>query len=120
MFISCRHSIHDDYKIAKEKIEAEEWENAIALLTQIIDKDSSLHEAFQSRGMCYFNTNDYENAINDFNAAYALNKNYKLQYNLGVLSIKNENYSNHILQNMCYKNSKSTNFDMLKISIIIL
>ncbi len=112
MFISCRHSIHDDYKIAKDKIEAEEWENAIPLLTQIIDKDSSLHEAFQSRGQCYYNTNDYKLAINDFNAAYELNKNYKLQYNLGVLSIKNENYSNAINYFEEYENFDSTNPDI--------
>lgn len=92
MFISCRHSIHDDYKIAKEKMEAKEWENAIALLTDIIQKDSSLPEAFQTRGMCYYSAEEYDLAYSDFLGAYELNKNPHLLFNLGIIHIKNEKY----------------------------
>ena len=73
-------------------MEAKEWENAIALLTDIIQKDSSLPEAFQTRGMCYYSAEEYDLAYSDFLGAYELNKNPHLLFNLGIIHIKNEKY----------------------------
>mgnify|MGYP002828708096 CR=1 FL=1 len=65
-FISCGKSIHKEYKIALEKVENQEYQSAIELLTDIIKKDSNLHEVFQSRAVCYFKTENYKSAIFDF------------------------------------------------------
>lgn len=108
-FISCGKSIHKEYKIALEKVENQEYQSAIELLTDIIKKDSNLHEVFQSRAVCYFKTENYKSAIVDFQKAYSINKNPQLQFNLGITNVHIEDYSNAIIHFSKYEKSNDLN-----------
>ena len=87
-FTACGISIKENYKVALESIESEDHQGAITLLSEIIDYDSTIYEAFQSRAFCYFTTSAYKKAIADYQKAYALSKNGQLQFNLGMSYIK--------------------------------
>ena len=107
--ISCGKSTHKEYELALDNIENQEFQSAIELLSDIIKKDSNLHEVFQSRAVCYFKTGNYKLAIADFQKAYLINRNPKLQFNLGIANVHVEDYSSAIMHFDAYEKSDNSN-----------
>jgi|TARA_B110001469_G_C9642995_1_gene323901 tetratricopeptide (TPR) repeat protein len=92
-FPSCRKSIKEEYKKGLDIAIAGNYEEAIALFSEIVTKDSSIYEVYQSRGFCYFSLQAYKKAQKDFENAYSISKNPQLQFNLGTVHVNQGNYA---------------------------
>lgn len=84
--------MRENYKMGLEQIKNEDFEGAISVFNEIISKDSTIYEVYQSRGYCYFKTGSYENAINDYQIAFSSNYNPQLLFNLGMCYVKLERF----------------------------
>ena len=82
-------------------------QKAIDLLSQSINKDSLLTDAYFHRGISYFKLDDYDNALLDFKTAYQLNPDLSILWmyrgfayrNKGLLNDALEAFSNYISLN---------------------
>lgn len=63
------------YEKALQKIELEDYNGAITILTKVIATDSTNAEAFFKRGFCHALLQEHKEALIDFNRAIFMNAN---------------------------------------------
>lgn len=84
--------IEDLLKQAEEKIEQEQWTEAIELLTKAFEMDSTHLTVLQKRADCYHKLNQWPKALNDYNRYLRLNpenEELKAKRDLVEIIIKN-------------------------------
>jgi tetratricopeptide (TPR) repeat protein len=81
--VSCGENPDIVLSQAKEKITKQEFDEAIALLDKLLASNPSA-DAFNVRGIAFFETQKFDQAIKNFNEAIKLdNAQYKFFYNRG-------------------------------------
>ena len=88
VLFSCESNIKNQYNFGLESIKSRDYEGAIPLFTEIINKDSNKNEVYQSRGHCYFKTQKYALAISDYKKAFEIKENNQLNFNIGISYMK--------------------------------
>lgn len=63
------------YDKALQKIELEDYQGAISILSKMLESDSTQAEIFFKRGFCYAMQRDHKEALIDFNRAIFMNAN---------------------------------------------
>ena len=84
---SCGNSVKKNYEIGLENVKNQDYEAAIGLFSEIISKDTTVYEVYQSRSFCYYSTKEYKKAIKDYEKAYLLNSNPQLNFNIGICKV---------------------------------
>jgi len=60
------------------------WKNSFTLWNDVLDKYPNVPDAYNGRGLFYYDIKDYDKAISDFNQALIVDENYlKAYYNRG-------------------------------------
>ena len=72
----AQSSVKRNYYLALSFIRKENCSKAVNYLTEVINKDSSDFDTYSKRAMCYFELNQYENAIKDCNKSIELKPDY--------------------------------------------
>ena len=88
VLFSCESNIKKQYSFGLESIKSRDYEGAIPLFTEIINKDSNKNEVYQSRGHCYFKTQKYALAISDYKKAFEIKENNQLNFNIAISYMK--------------------------------
>ncbi|MFC5409871.1 tetratricopeptide repeat protein [Larkinella bovis] len=85
VFQACTSSA-DKLAEARALMQQGKFREAITPLNAAVEADAKNHEAFNSRGVAYFELKDYENALLDYEQAIQLNSEfYKPYYNRAKL-----------------------------------
>ncbi|MCC5944207.1 MAG: tetratricopeptide repeat protein [Bernardetiaceae bacterium] len=83
MLVSCQASIKKQLDEARNLLAEENYEAALAVLNEAIKKNKREPDAYNMRGVVFFEQGDFAQAKDDFARAVKLNdKNYKYLYNL--------------------------------------
>ena len=90
----CAESINENaIKYFNEAFNAVDNDQKIYLYSKAIDYDSNFTAAFNNRGICYFENNNYEYAINDFKSVLKNDSSNAIVYNyIGNIYLKLEDY----------------------------
>lgn len=86
IFFSCQNSEKNFLNEGKKLIKQNKPEQAIDYFNKVIQQNANNAEAFNLRGVAYFNLQDYTNSLQDYSKAIQLNeKNYKPYNNRAIL-----------------------------------
>ncbi len=74
LLASCSNTADQLYQQAIVQFDQKDYSGAIQTLNTAINLDNKNGEAYFTRGSCYFNLDDFEKAVIDYNAAIALSR----------------------------------------------